>query len=86
MVKVDGVDRAINRNDPVAPGMHQVMVSVPGPQGMSSPGRDTLSIEAKPCTRYRLAARRSSRTATDWSAFVAEVEPIGECQKKFSTG
>jgi hypothetical protein len=50
---------------------------------MSNPGRDALTIEAEPCVRYLLAAKRSSRTARDWEAFVAGTEPIGECQKKF---
>lgn len=83
IMKVDGRNMSIDRNDPVAPGERVVEVSIPGPRGMSNPDRDTLTIDAKPCTRYYLAARRSSRTARDWSAFVSAAEPIGECVKKF---
>ena len=84
VLKVDNVSRPVNRNDPVPPGPHTVEVSIPGPPGMSDPGRDTLTIDAKPCTRYLLGATRSSRTARDWKAEVTATEPIGECQKKFS--
>ena len=84
VLNIDGRNVAINTNDPVPPGMRTVELSVPGPVGMSDPGRDTLVVDAKPCTRYYFAARRSSLTASDWKAFVAESEPIGECAKRFS--
>lgn len=84
VLNIDGRSVAINTNDPVPPGMRTVELSVPGPAGMSDPGRDTLVVDAKPCTRYYFAARRSSLTARDWKAFVVESEPIGECAKRFS--
>jgi hypothetical protein len=84
VMKVDGGNVAINRNDPVKPGRREVEVSIPGPPGMSDPDRDTLSIDAKPCTRYFLAARRSSPTARDWKAFVSGTEPIRECASQFA--
>ena len=83
VVKVDGRDVAIDRSEPVSPGMRSVVVSIPGAKGMSNPTRATLNIDAKPCTRYYLAARRSSPTARDWSAFIAASEPIGECVRRF---
>jgi hypothetical protein len=83
VLKVDGSDRTINRSDPETPGVRQVMVSVPGARGMGDSKHDTLTIDAKPCTRYYLAARRPSVTSSDWQAFVAAAEPIGECLKKF---
>ena len=78
-------DRMVDatRDDPVAPGVHQVEVSVPGPPGMSDPKRDTLSVDAKACTRYYFSAKRATRTDTDWHGFVSASEPIGECKKKF---
>lgn len=79
VMKVDGRNVAINRNDPVKPGVHEVEVSIPGPPGMSDPDRDTLSIDARPCTRYYLAAKRSSPTARDWKAFISATEQIREC-------
>ena len=86
VMKVDGTNRTIGQIEPVPPGKHTVEVSIPGPTGMSSSSRDTLEIDAKPCTRYYLSARRSSRTADDWRSFVSSTEPIGECVKKFSDG
>lgn len=83
VMKIDGSNVDLGRADPVPPGKHSVEVSIPGPPGMSDPDRDTLEIDAKPCTRYYLAARRSSPTARDWKAFVAESGPIGECVRKF---
>jgi hypothetical protein len=83
IMKIDGANTELGRNDPVKPGLRNVEVSIPGAPGMSDSDRDTLSVEAKPCTRYYLAAKRSSPTARDWKAFVAASEPIGECTRKF---
>lgn len=83
VMKVDGQNVRIDRSDPVTPGAHTVELSVPGAPGMGQSAHDTVTIEAKPCTRYYWAARRSSRTARDWRAFVAHTESIGECRKRF---
>jgi hypothetical protein len=83
VLKIDDTNVSIDSSEPVPPGMRTVEVSIPGMPGMSNPERDTLVIDARPCTRYLLAARRSSRTASDWKAFVVGTEPIGECAKRF---
>ena len=83
VLKVDGVDRAINRSDPETPGVREVVVSIPGARGMSDSRHDTITIDSKPCTRYYLAAKRSAPSTSDWKAYVVSSEPIGECQKKF---
>lgn len=83
VLKIDGHDVSIDRTEPVPPGAHTIEVSIPGPPGMGQSSRDTLTIEAKGCTRYYISARRSSRTARDWHAFVSSEEPIGECRKRF---
>jgi len=83
IVKIDGHNVAIDRSEPVPPGVRTVVVSIPGPKGMSNPSRATVEIDAKPCMRYYLAARRSSPTARDWAPFVAATEPIGECMRRF---
>jgi hypothetical protein len=81
---IDGKSRSLgDDNEPVSPGPHRVELSIPGPPGMSNPGRATLQVDAKPCVRYRFGARRSSPTARDWYATVEATEPIGECLKKF---
>jgi hypothetical protein len=82
-VKIDGEDVRVGDNHPVAPGLRMVEVSVPGAPGMSQSIRETMKIDAKPCTRYYLAARRPSMTSHDWSAFIESTEPIGECKRKF---
>ena len=84
VVAIDGKSRSAGDYfEPVTPGIHQVELSIPGPPGMSSPGRETLQVDAKPCVRYRFGARRSSATARDWHATVEATEPIAECRKKF---
>lgn len=84
IMKIDGKDRDIGRNDPVPPGLHEIELSIPGPPGMSDPGRDSIQVDAKPCTRYYFSAQRSSPTARDWRAFISATEPIGECVRQFS--
>ena len=84
IIAIDGVQVRTGRTEPVAPGMRKVEVSLPGKKGMSNPIRETMEIDAKACTRYRLAAKRSSRTDDDWKAFIAQEESIGECKKKFA--
>lgn len=81
VVAIDGKPVGLRRAEPVAPGLHQVEVSLPSAKGMSNPGRDTLTITAEPCTRYYLGARRSTRTSRDWTAFVERTETIGECRR-----
>ena len=83
VMRVDGQTVTMGRDEAFSPGVHKVEVSIPGPPGMSSPDRDEIEVDAKPCTRYYFAAKRSSRTARDWEAFVAAAEPMGECKKKF---
>jgi hypothetical protein len=80
---IDGVDRGINDNYPVSPGVHRVEVSVPGAFAMSDSVRVTFSIDAKPCMRYMLGAKQSLTSSRDWSPVVAAIEPIGECLRKF---
>jgi hypothetical protein len=80
---IDGVDRGINDNDPVSPGLRRVEVSVPGAFAMSDSVRVTFTVDAKPCTRYMLGAKQLSTASRDWSPVVAAVEPIGECLRKF---
>ena len=82
-MKIDGAMVRIGERYPVAPGVRQVEVSIPGPRGMSDPERQTLAIDGKACTRYYLTAKRSSRTSDDWRAMVEYTEVIGECAHKF---
>ena len=83
VMKIDGKLVRAGRQEPVDPGKHSVEVSVPGARGMSNPERQVVEVDAKPCTRYYFAAKRSSPTDNDWKAYVDREEPIGECRKKF---
>ena len=51
---------------------------------MSKPERQVVEIDAKPCTRYYIGAKRSAPTDKDWKAYVDREEPIAECEKKFA--
>lgn len=82
-MKIDGTLVRIGERYPVAPGVRQVEVSIPGARAMSDSERQTLAIDAKPCVRYYLTAKRSTRTSDDWRAMVEYTEPIGECAAKF---
>ena len=82
-MKIDGKNTRTGRADPVPPGRHAIEVSVPGNRGMSNPERQTVEVDAQPCTRYYFAAKRSSPTDNDWKAYVDREESIGECKKKF---
>jgi hypothetical protein len=82
---IDGVSRNIGSNEPVAPGVHEVEVTVPGAFRMGQSEYATLKIEAKPCVRYLLGAKQLSLASTEWNPVIAATEPIGECLRKFPT-
>ena len=83
IMRIDETYVKIGTNDPIAPGNHEVELSIPGTPGSSQSTRVKMTIEAKPCTRYYFAAQRSTRSARDWEAFVAGSESIRECVKRF---
>lgn len=74
---IDGVNVADGVKSPVKPGTRAVEVSV---TGMPEPNRRTITVDAKPCTRYYLGAKRPAAPATEWNAYVTGTEPIGECK------
>jgi hypothetical protein len=84
VMAVDGQERALRSNGPVSTGPHTVEVSFQAPGGNTM--RTSLTIDAKGCKRYLLAAQRSSSTSNDWSAFVAETRTIDECVTMFQPG
>ena len=79
IMRVDGAHAGPHRAGPLTPGVHEIEVSLPGPMAVGKPTRQTLVIDAQPCTRYFVAAARSSRTSRDWQAYVERSEAIGEC-------
>ena len=78
VVAVDG--KRINAGDtpPFPPGAHAVEVEMRLQHDAFSPDRKTVQVDAKPCTRYYLAARRVADST--FEALVSTTEPIKECR------
>ena len=70
----------------VAPGMRKVTIDLPPRKGFKQATQHTFDIDAKPCTRYYVAAKLDSPTTQDWTPMVRSEEAIGECRKKFKVG
>lgn len=78
VLAVDG--QRINAGDtpPFAPGTRTVEVEMRLQHDTYSPERKSIRIDAKPCTRYYLASRKT--TEGPFTAVVAHEEPIRECK------
>ena len=72
IMKIDGKEAA-GAKDPVKPGRHTLELAVTGVAD-----RKTLSVDARPCMRYYIGARRSG---AEISPFVSEEERILECKQ-----
>jgi hypothetical protein len=72
---IDGVDIGSSQKTPVKPGMRRVDVNV---AGMPDGSRSTVMVDAKPCMRYYLGAKRDA--AGQMRAQVTGSEPIKECK------
>ena len=68
----------------VAPGKRKVTLDVPPRKGFHQATQNTLEIDAKPCTRYYVAAQLASTTTQEWKPVIRSEEAIGECRKKFN--
>src|SRR5437868_710753 len=75
--RIDGAVVVEGRRDPVKPGTHSVEVTV---AGLADGNPKTVSIDAKPCTRYYLGAKRDA--AGQINAYVTDSEPIKECNAR----
>jgi len=75
VVTIDGANVVYGGKEPVKPGMHTVVASISGAADRTV---RELKVDAQPCTRYYLGAKRSD---ADWQVVVASTEPIGECRK-----
>ena len=67
----------------VAPGKHKVTLDLPPRKGFRLATQQTFEIDARPCTRYHVAAQLESPTTQDWKPVVRSEEAIGECRSKF---
>ncbi|MEO5693342.1 MAG: hypothetical protein ABIQ72_09485 [Usitatibacter sp.] len=67
----------------VEPGKRKVTLDLPPRKGFRLATQNTLEIDAKPCTRYNVAARLDSPTTQEWVPVIRSEEPIGECRARF---
>jgi hypothetical protein len=81
--RVDGETVMTRTEAVVAPGVRKVTIDVPPRKGFKQATQQTFDLDAKPCTRYYVAARLDNPTTQAWTPIVRNSEPIGECQKKF---
>ena len=81
--RIDGETVLSDNRAVVTPGKHQVTIDLPPRKGFHTATQHTFEIDAKPCTRYNVAARLASSTTQDWTPVVRSTEPIGECAAKF---
>jgi hypothetical protein len=75
---VDGVSTAF-RPVPIAPGEHLVRFDAPAVAGFSQPVEKTFPMNIAPCTRYYVAAQRSSAFNQDWNLVIEQTWPVAGC-------
>jgi hypothetical protein len=83
ITQIDGQStRNTLESDALEPGKHQVKIRFETGRVNQSKDEEerVLDLELAPCTRYRIAAART--TGTQWEPKVY-TEKIGECVKKF---
>ena len=70
---------------PLTPGKHVVDVyfSTDSVVGSSDKHHRAITLDAAPCTRYRIVARYQNLVHVEWVPVIYP-EPIGECAAKFS--
>jgi len=81
--RVDGETVISGNRAVVTPGKHAVTLDLPPRKGFRLATQQTFEIEARPCTRYYVAARLDSLTTQDWVPVIRSEEAIGECRSKF---
>jgi hypothetical protein len=83
ILSVDGKDYIQRGDSPlmIDPGMRTIVVQGPMVAGIR-PEERTLTLDAKPCTRYWLEAKKSTRLSQDFEPRINHSEPIGGCSPK----
>ena len=81
--RIDGETVMAHTEAVIAPGLRKVTVDLPPRKGFTMATQNTFDLDAKPCTRYYIAAKLDSLTTQTWKPVVRNEEPIGECAKKF---
>ena len=78
VVAVDGNYTAF-RPVPVAPGVHNLLIAAAPVAGFRVPLEKTYPMNIEPCTRYYVAAQRTSPLLQDWELVVEESYPVAGC-------
>lgn len=80
-VQVVSVDGRIQFRNPVqvAPGPRWLTLEAAPGAGARTGVQRSFVFKVEPCTRYRLAARRTSPMASDWSLVIDSKETVTSC-------
>lgn len=86
ITKIDGRSPiSPRRSEALAPGKHEITIRYETARTPQSSAKSTRTIEMdlEPCTRYRIAARRTQ--GYEWEPHVYS-EPMDDCLRKFKPG
>ncbi len=78
VISIDG-DFSLQNPRAVGPGLHTLVVTAAPGRGARDVGQQAFAFNVEPCTRYYLAAKRSSPMSPNWDLAVEEKEPVGGC-------
>ena len=78
VVAIDGSYQAF-RPVPIAPGPHLLVLDAIPVAGFTVPIQKTYPMTIAPCTRYYIAAQRTSPLTQDWNLVVEETWPVAGC-------
>ena len=78
VVSIDGSYQTFNPV-PIAPGEHLLTLDAAPVAGFSQPTQKQYPLTIAPCTRYYIAAQRTSPLTQDWNLVVEETWPVAGC-------
>jgi hypothetical protein len=64
---------------PITTGNHQVTFDATPVAGFTEPPQKTFAMTIEPCTRYYVAAQRTSPLLQDWELVVERTLPVAGC-------
>lgn len=87
-VQIVSIDGRSYVGDPssVEPGLRKLVLQAPPARGQRVGAQMTMELSIQPCTRYYLAARRSSPVLSAWDPIVERTEPLAPCGEARSAG
>ncbi len=81
IISVDGRHYVERKSQPVIiePGRRQVVVQGPATAGFTYGEQRTLTLDAQPCTRYWIEAKKANALSQDFEPRINYQEPIAGC-------